>query len=209
MDEMDWSQKYRPRHFGEVILPRRLEKTLGQLVNQKGGLSVLFYGKPGCGKTTVAKLINPENTYYVNCTNDNSIDTIRELARACTSLTLNGDRRLVLLDEADYLSRDAQAALRGTVETLSSANDFVMTANEPSKLSDAMRSRFLPICFDFDHDPTLRDRLRERLLGIANAEGYTRATVEQLNDIVDYAFPDTRKMLKSLQFHMQLSHNRS
>ena len=173
MEELDWSQKHRPTSIEEVILPDGLSESLKRLVEQKGGLSLLFYGKPGCGKTTVAKLIHPDNTLYINCTAENSIDMVRELPRRCSSLTLDGGRRVVLLDEADYLSKDAQAALRGVVEQLSVNNDFVMTANEPWRLSDPILSRFYPVCFDFEDDRDLKFDMKARLWNIAHEEGYT------------------------------------
>jgi replication factor C small subunit len=203
MTEIDWSQKYRPSSIEDVILPEVLGRKLKKLVNQSGGLSLLFFGKPGCGKTTVGRLINPNNTLYINCTADNSINMVRELERKCSSVTLDGSRRVVLLDEADYLSKDAQAALRGVVESLSVANDFVMTANEPWKLSDAIRSRFFPVCFDFDEDMKLKTDLKARLCNIAHEEGYTEVADDQIFEIVEYSYPDVRKMLKSLQFQLQ------
>jgi replication-associated recombination protein RarA len=203
MTEIDWSQKYRPSSIEDVILPEVLGRKLKKLVNQSGGLSLLFFGKPGCGKTTVGRLINPNNTLYINCTADNSINMVRELERKCSSVTLDGSRRVVLLDEADYLSKDAQAALRGVVESLSVANDFVMTANAPWKLSDAIRSRFFPVCFDFDEDMKLKTDLKARLCNIAHEEGYTEVADDQIFEIVEYSYPDVRKMLKSLQFQLQ------
>lgn len=204
MEELDWSQKHRPTSIQDVILPDRLGESLRLLVERKGGLSLLFFGKPGCGKTTVAKLINPGNTLYINCTADNSINMVRDLERKCSSLTLDGGRRVVLLDEADYLSKDAQAALRGAVEQLSVANDFVMTANDPSRLSDAIRSRFLPIPFEFGNDDEIKIDLKARLWNIAHEEGYLEVLDEDISNIVEYSYPDIRKMLKSLQFQLQL-----
>jgi replication factor C small subunit len=203
MTEIDWSQKYRPFSIEDVILPKVLGTKLKKLVNQSAGLSLLFFGKPGCGKTTVGRLINPNNTLFINCTADNSINMVRELERKCSSVTLDGSRRVVLLDEADYLSKDAQAALRGVVESLSVTNDFVMTANEPWKLSDAIRSRFFSVCFDFDEDKELKTDLKARLWNIAHEEGYTEVADDQIFEIVEYSYPDVRKMLKSLQFQLQ------
>ena len=205
MNEVDWSQKHRPSSIEDVILPEGIGNKLKQLVKLQGGLSLLFHGRAGCGKTTIAKLINPKNTLYINCTAENSINMVRDLERRCSSVTLDGGRRLVLLDEADYLSKDAQAALRGAVESLSVANDFVMTANEPWKLSDPILSRFYPVCFDFEDNIGLKVDMKARLWNIAHEEGYTNITDQQIFEIVEYCFPDMRRMLKNLQFQLQLA----
>jgi DNA polymerase III delta prime subunit len=130
---------------------------------------------------------------------------VRDVIRRCSSVTLDGGRRVVLLDEADYLTKDAQAALRGEVESLSVVNDFVMTANEPRRLIEPILSRFFPVSFDFKLDEEVRLDLKERLWNIAIAEGFTDVSDEQLFEIVDYGFPDMRRMVKSLQFQLQLA----
>jgi replication factor C small subunit len=202
MNDTDFSQKYRPSSIDDVILPEVIHRRLSKLIGQGGGLSLMFYGSPGCGKTTSALLINPENTLLINCTSENSINMVRELEKTCSSMTLDGSRRIVVLDEADYLSKDAQAALRGVVERLSKANHFIMTANQPERLSDAIRSRFLPICFDISRNPELKLVMIKRLRQIADIEGGTEIKDRDIERIVDFCFPDMRRMLKSLQVEL-------
>lgn len=200
MSEFDWAQKYRPKSFEEVILSDEMRRKLSRVVNQQGGISMLFWGRPGCGKTTVAKLINRDNTVLINCSTNNSIDTIRWIESNFRTRTLGGQRRLLLLDEADNLSADAQAAIRGVSEALSEYNDFVLTANDPNKLTEAVRSRFLPVEFNLDLEET-RLLVRNRLCEIATIEGFSNVESSVIERAIKF-YPDLRRMTKALQFEL-------
>jgi len=200
MSEFDWAQKYRPKSFDEVILSDEMRRKLSRVVNQRGGISMLFWGRPGCGKTTVAKLINRDNTVLINCSTNNSIDTIRWIESNFRTRTLTGQRRLLLLDEADNLSADAQAAIRGVSEALSEYNDFVLTANDPNKLTEAVRSRFLPVEFNLDLEET-RLLVRNRLCEIATIEGFSNVEDSVIERAIKF-YPDLRRMTKALQFEL-------
>jgi replication factor C small subunit len=200
MSEFDWAQKYRPKSFDEVILSDEMRRKLSRVVNQQGGISMLFWGRPGCGKTTVAKLINRDNTVLINCSTNNSIDTIRWIESNFRTRTLSGQRRLLLLDEADNLSADAQAAIRGVSEALSEYNDFVLTANDPNKLTEAVRSRFLPVEFNLDLEET-RLLVRNRLCEIATIEGFSNVE-DSVIERASKFYPDLRRMTKALQFEL-------
>lgn len=202
MTYLDWGLKYRPNSLEDVLMDGELKNRLSKLVSQKGGLSLLFWGRPGCGKTSVAKLINPENTVFINCSTNNSIDTVRWIESQFQAGVVTGGRRLLLLDEADNLTPDAQAAIRAVSEELAIHNDFVLTANDPNKLSEAVRSRFLPVKFDLEKTEQINKELIDRMADIARKEGYGYVPEEHLKGIVERTFPDMRRMIKTLQLEL-------
>lgn len=199
---LDWAQKYRPTAFKDVILPNNLKDRLEKVITQNGGISLLFWGRAGCGKTTVGQLINPSETYQIDCTTSRSIDMVRSLERYCSTFSLEGGRKLVLLDEADHLSKDAQNAFRGVIERFSVSTDFVMTANNPNTLSEPIRSRCLPVHFDVTSDPTIEEKFVTRAIEVLNQEGVKEFDLERVREIVKNNFPDLRRTLKQVQFEL-------
>jgi DNA polymerase III delta prime subunit len=199
---LDWSQKYRPTVFKDVILPTNLKDRLEKVINQNGGISLLFWGRPGCGKTTVGQLINPSETYQIDCTTSRSIEMVRSLERYCSTFSLEGGRKLVLLDEADHLPKDAQNAFRGVIEKFSISTDFVMTANNPNTLSEPIRSRCLPVHFDVSSDLSIEQKYVERVSEVLVSEGITDFDIERVREIVKKNFPDLRRTLKQIQFEL-------
>lgn len=199
---LDWAQKYRPTAIQDVILPNNLKERLQKVITQSGGISLLFWGRPGCGKTTVGQLINPSETYQIDCTTSRSIDMVRSLERYCSTFSLEGSRKLVLLDEADHLSKDAQNAFRGVVERFSVSTDFVMTANNPNTLSEPIRSRCFPVHFDVTSDPSMEEQFVSRVTEVLSQEGIKDFDIERVREIVQTNFPDLRRTLKQVQFEL-------
>jgi DNA polymerase III delta prime subunit len=199
---LDWAQKYRPTAIQDVILPTNLKESLKKIINQNGGISLLFWGRPGCGKTTVGQLINPSETYHIDCTTSRSIDMVRSLERYCSTFSLEGSRKLVLLDEADHLSKDAQNAFRGVVERFSVSTDFVMTANNPNIFSEPIRSRCYPVHFDVTSDPSMEEQFVTRVTEVLSQEGIKDFDIERVREIVKTNFPDLRRTLKQVQFEL-------
>lgn len=200
----DWAQKYRPTCLEEMVLPMAWKQALIQQRDQSEGLSLLLHGPAGSGKTTAGMLINPSHTHKINCSVQNGIEMVRNLVEMTNRNYLFGGMRVVLLDEADYLTREAQAGLRATMEDHSSENMYVFTANLVSNLIQPLQSRLMALDFSqIAGDINLRDEMVARATHVLQQE-QIEATPSQVSAVVREHFPDMRQVLKKLQFQFGL-----
>lgn len=196
----DWAQRYRPQRLEDVILPSAIKQRLITMRDSGEGPSLLLHGRAGTGKTTVASLLNPENTHKINCSLKNGIKDVRRL-EGLSAVALWGGTRLVLLDEADSLTHESQTALRGLLEDLSGCNRFVLTANYPANFIEPIRSRVVEIDFGaMAGNQAMKLEMLDRVHQVLINEGVTDFDINIVRAIVDKRFPDMRRILKDLQY---------
>lgn len=204
MSEFLWVEKYRPHTVADCILPDRLKKPFQEYVDSKKIPNLMLTGSAGVGKTTIAKAMCDEigiNHLYINASENRGIDTLRTTIRNYAStVSLTGGLKVIILDEADYLTPEAQAAMRGAIEEFSSNCTFIFTCNFKSKLIDALHSRCSVIDFALKNDekPRMASQLFTRLSIILNKEG-VEYDKQVLIKIVEKHFPDYRRTLNELQ----------
>ncbi len=199
-NQVDWAQRYRPQQLEEVVLPPSYKQRLIKIRDENAGPSLLLHGKAGTGKTTVGSLINPKNTYKFNCSIRNGIKDIREL-QSFNAMSLFDGRRVILLDEADALTSEAQAALRGLMEDLSATSIFILTANYPDCFIEPLRSRLYEMNFNnLVGNQAMKIAIQERVRTILANEGISNFDDNLVRAIVEQRFPDMRRILKDLQY---------
>ena len=157
----------------------------------------MLYGPAGTGKTTAAKLIVTNldcDSIYINCSDENGIDTIREKVKSFASAATFRELKVVIMDEADFLTINAQAALRNVIETYSKTTRFVFTCNYIERVIDPIQSRTSV----FEVLPPSKSEVAKRCATILDAEGCNRAT-DDIVEIVNKTYPDIRKTLNLLQ----------
>ena len=143
-----WTEKYRPNDIdGYVFRDETQKEQVATWIKEKTIPHLLFSGAPGVGKTTLAKIlihqlgIDEYDVLEINASRENSVDTIRDKISGFVQTMPFGDFKIVLLDEADYISPNGQAALRGVMETYASTARFVLTCNYPNRVIPALHSR--------------------------------------------------------------------
>ena len=146
-EQFVWVEKYRPQSINECILPSGVENTLRNILDKHDTVNLLLTGKAGTGKTTVAKAIARElgaDTLVINASDENGIDVLRvKIKDFASSISWEGKRKIVILDEADYLNpQSTQPALRAFIEEFSSTTCFFLTCNHPNR---RQIEYFLPI----------------------------------------------------------------
>ena len=146
-----WVEKYRPKTIEDCILPENIKSTFQEYVNKKEIPNLLLSGTAGVGKTTIAKAMCEEvgcDYIVINGSSERGISVMQtQVMNYATSMSLAGGRKVVILDEADNLTPDAQKALRGMMEEVSSNCSFIFTCNFKNRILDAIHSRCTVVDF--------------------------------------------------------------
>jgi DNA polymerase III delta prime subunit len=199
-----FTEKYRPKTISDCILPDRLKKPFQEYVNNKEIPNLMLTGTAGVGKTTVARAMCDEigiNHLYINASENRGIDVLRTTIRNYAStVSLTGGKKVIILDEADYMTPDAQAAMRGAIEEFAANCTFIFTCNFKSKLIDAIHSRCSVIDFALRNDEKAKmaSQFMKRMEYILIQEiiKYDKVVLAK---IIEKFFPDYRRTLNELQ----------
>ena len=200
-----WVEQYRPKTIDDCILPDSLKSLFSAFI-KKGEISnMLFSGTAGIGKTTVAKaLCNQMNCDWImiNGSEEGGIDVLRnKIKNFASTVSLSGGKKVVILDEADYLNpQSTQPALRGFVEEFHKNCRFILTCNFKNRIIEPLHSRFSNIEFKVNpkDKPKLASRLFERAVYILKEQNVDYED-KVLVELITKHFPDFRKLINELQ----------
>ena len=200
-----WVEQYRPKTIDDCILPTSL-KTLFSSFIKKGELTnLLLSGTPGIGKTTVAKAICEEmncDMIMINGSEEGGIDVLRnKIKNFASTVSLSGGKKVVILDEADYLNpQSTQPALRGFIEEFHANCRFILTCNFKNRIIEPLHSRFSNIEFRINSKdkPRLASKLFERAVFILKEQNVDYEE-KVLAEVIKKHFPDFRKVINELQ----------
>jgi DNA polymerase III delta prime subunit len=208
MEHLLWVETHRPQTIADCILPERLKKPFQEYVNQNNIPNLLLAGGPGVGKTTVAKAMCKEvgcDYMVINGSDENGVDVIRfKIKNYASSMSLAGGRKVVIIDEADYLTPNAQAILRNAIEEFSVNCSFIFTCNYKTKIIEPLHSRCAVIDFSLKNGEKamMAKDFFKRIQGILQSENveYDNSVVAE---VVKKHFPDFRRVINELQRYAQ------
>ena len=198
-----WVEKYRPADIeGYVFRDETQREQVKQWIKEGAIPHLIFSGSAGIGKTTLAKIlitalnVDEYDILQINASRDNGVDFIRTRIEGFVSTMPFGKFKIVLLDEADYLSPSAQAVMRGLMETYSDTARFIMTCNYPHKIIPALHSR----CQGFHIEKVDHTEFTARAATVLVTEGVD-FDLDTLDSYVKATYPDLRKCLNLLQMN--------
>jgi len=202
-DKFLWVEKYSPQTIDDCILPTKLKEEFANLTKIP---NMLFIGGAGVGKTTVARVLCDTlniDYMFMNASTENGIDDVRNKIDSFASTTsLSGGYKVLLLDEADNLSPDAQKALRALIEQYQNNCRFILTCNFEYKLIDPLRSRLQEYCFSYPpNDKAIQNLFVKRILEILSKEkvDLKKEDVPVLQSLVRMYYPNWRRCIHELQ----------
>jgi replication factor C small subunit len=196
-----WVEKYRPSTVKDYVFKDNTQrKQVQNWINDGGIPHLLFSGSPGTGKTTIAKVLINElsiqdaDVLYINASRDNGVEMIRKKITAFSETMPWGDFKVILLDEADHISPEGQAALRGVMEQYHASVRFILTCNYPNMIIPALHSR----CQGFHIEKLDQDDFTVRVAEIL-ADNSVEFDIDTLDAMVRANYPDLRKTINTVQ----------
>ena len=203
MEHLLWVERYRPNKISDCILPDKIKETFQSFVDNREIPNLLLAGGAGVGKTTVAKaLCNEVGCDYIviNGSDDRGISTMQTTVKNyATSMSLSGGRKVIIIDEADNLTIDAQKSLRGMIEDVSKNCSFIFTCNFKNKIMEALHSRCTTVDFKLNGSKQkVAAAFFKRVEYILELEG-VQYSKEVVANIITKYFPDNRRVLNELQ----------
>jgi replication factor C subunit 2/4 len=199
------SEELRPKSFDELVLDKSIKDKIQKMYESQNVMNMLFYGKPGTGKTSCSKIFTNSgkfDTITINGSLDTGVDIVRtKILGFTTSCSFESNPKIVFIDECDYLSKNTQGSLRGVIEDSSMNCRFILTCNELHKIQKPLQSRFLCISFDMSQ-VEIQSELQKYKTRVIE---YLKSRIENLNEsrilrIIDSNFPDYRTINQKLEF---------
>lgn len=200
----DWGLKYRPNKFEDIILPERFINLFKKVIDEKKMCNYIFSGDPGCGKTSLAMILSKAldyDTLYLNLSNDTGIDTLRnDIKSFGMTVSLSGERKLIIADECDRASPQFKDALKAEIEALSENVSFIFITNHINVIPAPLLSRLQKVDFVFTPEEVkmMKTSIYKRTLEILNINN-AEYEKEAIQIIVNKVFPDFRKILNQVQ----------
>ena len=200
-----WVEKYRPQTLDDCILPTALKQSLRGILEKQDTPNLLLCGKAGTGKTTVARCLAADlqmDVLMINASDENGIDVLRsKLKDFASSMSFEGKRKMIILDEADYLHpASTQPALRAFMEEFSSTTCFILTCNHPNRIIAPLHSRCSVVDFSVPKGDraSVMTQFAKRAFQILDLEGVTYDK-QLVMEVLRVYFPDFRRVLNEMQ----------